>query len=216
MRKKEYLSELKDRIQQLEQEKEQLTKENLAHQMNNKTTSAVDPAVVAGLNGKPICFFVLFYFVLFFLSFLTWPIEVARVLAELDNALKINTEDRVVEYYLQTFFVAAGKLHNAFLKDVDEVVNPFTQVSLGTPPLFFSQCFFTYVSLASLGYMTSMDYPEISTTLVGGWWDSFIATSNLTPDQTSKLQEVISKLCKRDAELRMVCLHSRISLIHIG
>ena len=61
--------------------------------------------------------------------------EVARVLAELESALKTNTEDRVVEYYLQTFFVAAGKLHHAFLKDVDELVNPFTQVSLGTYPL---------------------------------------------------------------------------------
>jgi hypothetical protein len=61
MRKKEHLSELKERIHQLEQEKEQLTKENLAHQMNNGAASAVDPAVVAGLSGTfPLPFFFLF------------------------------------------------------------------------------------------------------------------------------------------------------------
>eukprot|EP00026_Physarum_polycephalum_P007338 Phypoly_transcript_07397.p1 GENE.Phypoly_transcript_07397~~Phypoly_transcript_07397.p1 ORF type:complete len:327 (+),score=69.58 Phypoly_transcript_07397:547-1527(+) len=110
----------------------------------------------------------------------------ARVLAELDNAIKMNVEDRVVDYFMQTFFVAANKLHAAFLKDVDELVNPFTQVSL-----------------ASLGYMTSLEYPEISQNQVGGWWDSFILSANLTLDQSTKLREVIDKLCKRDSELRM-------------
>jgi len=62
MRKKEYLSELKARIDQLEQEKEQLVKENLAHQMNSNVTPTVDPAVVTGLNGafpysSPLCIF---------------------------------------------------------------------------------------------------------------------------------------------------------------
>jgi len=58
-------------------------------------------------------------------------VEVARVLVELDTALKTNAEDRIVEYYLQNFFAGTNKLHAAFLKDVDELVNPFTQVSLG-------------------------------------------------------------------------------------
>jgi hypothetical protein len=59
------------------------------------------------------------------------------------------------------------------------------------------------LNLASLGYITSIEYPEVSSAQVGTWWDSFIASSNLTPDQTTKLREVIDKLCKRDCELRM-------------
>ena len=49
MRKKEHLAELQERIQQLEAEKELLTKENLAHK--TQTSSAVDPAIVSVLNG---------------------------------------------------------------------------------------------------------------------------------------------------------------------
>jgi hypothetical protein len=188
MRKKEYLSELKARIQQLEQEKEQLTKENMAHKLNSNTTvtqQTVDPAIVAGLNGIDFTFLNLSSLLPMHILTLLFT-EVARALNELDMAIQTQAEDRIVEYYMQTFFLAAGKLHSAFLKDIDELVNPFTQVNL-----------------ASLGYITSIEYPEVSSAQVGTWWDSFIASSNLTPDQTTKLREVIDKLCKRDCELRM-------------
>lgn len=54
MRKKEYLSELKAKIQQLEDEKEQLTKENMNYKLNNNNhnnTPAVDPNVANAISG---------------------------------------------------------------------------------------------------------------------------------------------------------------------
>lgn len=160
LRKKEHMSELQAKIQQLEAEKELLTQENLAHKM--KTSSAIDPAVVSVLN------------------------EMARIMAELDNSLKNNSEDRVVEYLLQAFFLAAGKLHNANMKEINEMVNPFTQASL-----------------VAMGYVPSMEFPEVTAAQIGGWWDTFVASANLAPDQANKLQDVINKLCKQDCELRM-------------
>jgi hypothetical protein len=92
----------------------------------------------------------------------------------------------VVEYLLQAFFLAAGKLHNANMKEIDEMVNPFTQASL-----------------VAMGYVPSLDFPEVTAANVSGWWDSYVATANLTFDQANKLQDVINKLSKRDCELRM-------------
>jgi flagellin-specific chaperone FliS len=160
MRKKEHLSELKARIQELEAEKERLTKENMNHKA--KSTSAVDPLVASILN------------------------EMARILQELENSLKNNADERSVEYLLQAFIITANKLHNANMKEVDELVNPSTQATL-----------------VNMGYMPSMEFPEVSPINLGGWWEPFISAANLTPDQCIKMQDIISKLCKRDLELRM-------------
>lgn len=62
MRKKEYLSELKARIQQLEDEKEQLTKENMTYKLNNNTP-AVDPTVANAISGMfPSLFIIIILF----------------------------------------------------------------------------------------------------------------------------------------------------------
>lgn len=52
------------------------------------------------------------------------------MLSEMQEALNMNDES-LLEYLLQAFVVTTSKLHNAFIKDVDDLVNPFTQVSLG-------------------------------------------------------------------------------------
>jgi hypothetical protein len=51
--------------------------------------------------------------------------------------------------------------------------------------------------------MPSMDFPEITLTQAGGWWEAFGAAGGLSPDQSARMQDIINKLCKRDCELRM-------------
>lgn len=57
--------------------------------------------------------------------------------------------------------------------------------------------------LASLGYMPSMDIPEISPIQMGGLWDSYITSSNLSSEQANKLREFITKVTNTDNELKM-------------
>eukprot|EP01112_Ceratiomyxa_fruticulosa_P013538 TRINITY_DN3807_c0_g4_i3.p1 TRINITY_DN3807_c0_g4~~TRINITY_DN3807_c0_g4_i3.p1 ORF type:complete len:359 (+),score=60.46 TRINITY_DN3807_c0_g4_i3:679-1755(+) len=102
---------------------------------------------------------------------------------------KKNEDDKTLAYLLQLIHLTIDKRNAAFEKDLEKVINPFTQARL-----------------AVLGYVPDVERSGVGLLLMGpteeAWWNKYFDIAKVGQEQQEKILAILADCREKDTELR--------------